>query len=116
MNRSGLALIFLASFAASQTPSPLTRHYTEGEKLTYHMKGSNDAWNYEIQATGIGKKNAAGHFAEEYAWSDFKSDASMTMSPASLNFRQTLSLDPATPPSIPNLSVVQSFLIGPITD
>ena len=116
MNRSALALIFLASFAASQTPSPLTRHYTEGEKLTYHMKGSNDGWNYEIQATGIVKKNAAGHFAEEYAWSDFKSDASMTMSPASLNFRQTLSLDPATPPSIPNLSVVQPFLIGPITD
>src|SRR4029077_11935092 len=34
----------------------------------------------------------------------------------SLDFRQTLSLDPATPPAIPNLSQVQTFLIGPITD
>ena len=115
MNRSALALIFLASIAAAQT-SPLARRYTEGEKLTYHMKGSNDGWNYEVQANGIVKKNAAGHFVEEYAWSDFKSDAPMTLSPASLNFRQTLSLDPAMPPSIPNLSVVQPFLIGPITD
>ena len=115
MSRSVLALVFLASVAAAQT-SPLTRHYTEGEKLTYRMKGSNDGWNYEVQANGIVKKNAAGHFIEEYAWSDFKSDAPMTLSPASLNFRQTLSLDPAAPPSIPDLSKVQPFLIGPITD
>jgi hypothetical protein len=115
MNRSTLALVFLTTLTAAQT-GPLARHYTEGEKLTYHMKASNDGWNYEIQANGVVKKNAAGHFVEEYAWSDFKSDAPMTLSPASLNFRQTLSLDPTTPPSIPNLSVVQPFLIGPITD
>ena len=115
MSRSALALIFLASIGAAQT-GPLARHYTEGEKLNYHMKASNDGWNYEIQANGTVKKNAAGHFVEEYAWSDFKSDAPMTMSPASLSFRQTLSLDPAISPSVPNLSVVQPFLIGPITD
>jgi hypothetical protein len=40
----------------------------------------------------------------------------MSLSPASLSFRQTLSLDPAIQPSIPNLSQVQPFLIGPITD
>ena len=80
------------------------------------MKGDNDGWTYEVQANGIVKKDAAGHLIEEYAWSDFKSNAPMTLSPASLNFRQTLSLDPATPPSIPNLSQVQPFLIGPITD
>jgi hypothetical protein len=115
MSRFALALMFLASVATAQT-SPLMRHYTEGEKLTYHMKASNDGWNYEIQANGIVKKNAAGHFVEEYAWSDFKSEAPMTLSPASLNFRQALSLDPAISPSVPNLSVVQPFLIGPITD
>jgi hypothetical protein len=80
------------------------------------MKGSNDGWNYEVQANGIIKKDAAGHLVEEYGWSDFKSNAPMTLSPASLSFRQTLSLDPATTPSIPNLSLVQPFLIGPITD
>ena len=106
------------SLCLAQEPaaSPLLRRYTEGEKLIYHMKGSNDGWNYEVQANGFVKKDAKGHFVEEYAWSDFKSSAPMTMSPASLTFRQTLSLDPATPPSIPNLSVVQPFLIGPITD
>jgi hypothetical protein len=115
MNQSALALVFLASFAVTQT-GPLARHYTEGEKLTYHMKGDNDGWAYEVQASGIVNKDASGHFVEEYAWSDFKSNAPMSLSPASLNFRQTLSLDPAIQPSIPNLSQVQPFLIGPITD
>jgi len=40
----------------------------------------------------------------------------MTLNPTSLNFRQTLSLNPDAPPSIPDLSVVQPMLIGPITD
>ena len=117
-----LLAFLLAAFQLSvaQTPavvpSPLARHYTEGEKLTYHMKASNDGWTYEVQANWIFKKDAAGHFIEEYAWSDFKSDAPMSLSPASLAFRQTLSLDPAISPSIPNLSQVQPFLIGPITD
>jgi hypothetical protein len=104
------------SIAQEPAASPLLRRYTEGEKLGYHMKASNDGWNYEVQANGVVKKDGKGHFVEEYAWSDFKSDAPMTMSPASWNFRQTISLDPAMPPSIPNLSMVQPFLIGPITD
>jgi hypothetical protein len=122
-----LAVVFaqlsFAQAAAAQnanpptpSPSPLARRYTDGEKLTYHMKGDNDGWTYEVQANGIVKKDPAGHLIEEYAWSDFKSNASMSLSPASLSFRQTLSLDPAVPPSIPNLSQVQPFLIGPITD
>lgn len=101
---------------SASTPSPLARHYTEDEKLTYHMKGNNDGWTYEVQASGIVKKNADGHFVEEYAWSKFNSNAPMSLSPASLNFRQSLSLDPAIQPSIPDLSQVQPFLIGPITD
>jgi hypothetical protein len=102
--------------ATTPTPSPLARHYTAGEKLTYHMKGNNDGWIYEVQANGVVKQDASGHFMEEYGWSDFKSNAPMTLSPASLSFRQTLSLDPAIQPSVPNLSQVQPFLIGPITD
>src|SRR5271166_1811112 len=105
---------------STPTPSPLARHYTEGEKLAYHMKGDNDGWTYEAEASGVVmkdvKKDASGHFIEEYAWSNFKSNAPMTLSPASLSFRQTLSLDPAIQPSIPDLSQVQPFLIGPITD
>jgi hypothetical protein len=118
----GAILSLLATFqlcsaqTTPATPSPLTRHYTEGEKLTYHMKGSNDGWTYELQANGIVKKDGNGHFVEEFGWADFKSSAPMTLSPASLSFRQTLSLDPAVSPSVPDLSVVQPFLIGPITD
>jgi hypothetical protein len=117
MTRIFLAFLFLSAlaFAAAQT-SPLARHYTEGEKLIYHMKASNDGWTYEVQANAIVKKDASGRFVEEYAWTDFKSDAPMPLSPASLSFRQTLSLDPAISPSVPNLSQVQPFLIGPITD
>jgi hypothetical protein len=105
-----------ATTGASPALSPLTRHYTAGEKLTYHMKGNNDGWIYEVQADGIVKQDASGHFIEEYGWSDFKSSAPMSLSAASLSFRQTLSLDPSIQPSIPNLSQVQPFLIGPITD
>ncbi len=124
LQRFGFALLCMlcapqlpAQSASPSTPIPsLTRHYTEGEKLSYHMKGDNDGWIYEVQANAVVKKNADGHFVEEYAWSDFKSNAPMSLSPASLNFRQTLSLDPAIQPSIPDLSQVQPFLIGPITD
>jgi hypothetical protein len=28
----------------------LLRRYREGEKLTYHMKGIDEDWHYEIQA------------------------------------------------------------------
>jgi hypothetical protein len=116
------ALLALASaqnsFAQSAAPvaSSLARRYTEGEKLAYHMKGDNDGWTYEVRANGVVRKDANGHFVEEYGWSDFKSNAPMSLSPQSLSFRQTLSLDPGIQPAIPNLSQVQPFLIGPITD
>jgi hypothetical protein len=112
--------LFAVNFSIAQTSvapnaatgktnqSPLARHYTEGEKLIYHMRGDNDGWTYEIQANGVVKKDASGHLIEEYGWSDLKSNAPMSMSATSLNFRQTLSLDPMTPPGIPNLSEVQT--------
>src|SRR5207237_8430414 len=63
------------SLAQQPAASLLLRRYTEGEKLIYHMKGSNDGWNYEVQANGIVKKDEKGHLVEEYGWSDFKSNA-----------------------------------------
>jgi hypothetical protein len=110
-----LALNFAVAQAPA-TPSLLARHYTAGEKFAYHMKGDNDGWSYEVQANAVAKKNADGHFVEEYAWSNFKSNATMSLSPESLSFRQTLSLDPAIQPGVPDLRKVQPFLIGPITD
>jgi len=95
----------------------LSRRYHEGEKLTYRMKGVNESWRYVIQATGIVKKDVAGKYIEEYAWSNLTSNgAPFNLPPGSLEFRQILSLDPDQRPSIPNLAVVHPMLIGPITD
>jgi len=106
-----------SAHSAVQHSSLLTRHYREGETLTYEMKGSNNGWNYQIRAKGTVKKDDAGVFYEEYAWSDLRSNAPMKLSDASLNFHQTLSLDQTSKYlTVPNLSQVQPSLIGPITD
>jgi hypothetical protein len=71
---------------------------------------------YEIQADGIVRKDAAGRYVEEYAWSKLTSnDAPATLDAAAKDFRQSLSLDPNYPLSVPDLSHVLP-LIGPITD
>jgi hypothetical protein len=95
----------------------LERRYKDGEKLTYHMKGSNERWRYEIQASGVVKKDAEGRPIEEIAWSNLVSDGNGIHLPAaSLEFRQILSLDAGRLPSVPNLATVNPMLIGPITD
>lgn len=113
--------IAISAMVAGQdaTPgsSPLLRHYTEGQKLTYHMKGVNESWHYEIEADGIVKKDLDGTYFEKFAYSHFISDGQpVTLSPASVNFRVQLSLDPNHRPSLPNLSQVDTRLIGPIMD
>src|SRR5258708_40303114 len=109
------------SLLAAQTPpseyNVLLRSYREGEKLTYRMKGINEDWHYEIRADGIVKKDSDGTYFEEYGWSDLISDKQkVVLSPASLGFRQQLTLDPKRNPGFPNLSQVDPKLIGPITD
>ena len=114
-------LITIGAIAAGQDvairSSPLLRHYTDGQKLTYRMRGINENWHYEIQADGIVKKDSEGTYFEEYGWSHFISDGqAVTLSPASLRFRQQLTLDPNQKPGLPNLAQVDPRLIGPITD
>lgn len=95
----------------------LLRRYREGEKLTYHMKGINEDWKYEIQAEGVVKKDSAGTFFEEYRWSNLISEnQKVALSSADTDFRQQLSLDLNRNPGLPNLSQVDPKLIGPITD
>ncbi|MGB8323966.1 MAG: hypothetical protein WCE52_13490 [Candidatus Acidiferrum sp.] len=95
----------------------LLRHYRTGEELVYHMEGTNDSWRYAIQANGIVKKDTDENFFEEYRWSGLRSnDQAIVLSPASLEFRQQLSLDPNRNPAMPNLSQVDARLIGPMTD
>src|ERR1700719_5109344 len=87
-----------AQNAGSKSPRPggiLSRHYDEGEKLAYHMTGSNQEWRYAIDANGTAKKDGSGKFYEEYAWSGMISDsAAYSLPEASQQFRQKLSLEP----------------------
>jgi hypothetical protein len=107
----------LAAQALPNFDSLLLRHYREGEKLNYHMKGINEDWHYEIQADGIVKKDCDGTFFEEYRGSNLISDKQqVVLSPADMDFRQILTLDPRHNPSFPNLSQVDHRLVGPITD
>ncbi len=94
-----------------------TRQYTQGETLRYRMKANNRGWQYQVTARNVVKQDAAGAFYEEIGWSDFGSNASMTLSPESLAFRQKVSLEPSGKYlSVPDLSHVQPALLGPITD
>ena len=107
----------LAGQAIANDPNPLLRRYREGEQLNYHMKGSNERWQYEIEVHGIVEKDSAGNYFEEYRWANLSSaNQSITLPPASLNFRQRLALDPNQNPKAPDLTQVDPRLIGPITD
>jgi hypothetical protein len=112
----------------SQSPAPvpaphavLERHYQEGEKLAYKMIGVNQGHQrtvrYEAHAEGAVKKSPAGAFYEELAWSGLQVNGQpFSLSPASTEFRESLSLTPSFPFVMPDLSKVQPILIGPITD
>jgi len=106
--------------SSSQAPAGrnlLGRQYHEGEKLSYHMKGINEDWGYDVQATGVVKKTSTGIHYEEYQWSNLVfSGKAVSLPQQSVDFRQQLSLDPEFKNTVPNLAVVHPMLIGPITD
>jgi hypothetical protein len=108
------------SISAQQAPTDagtLQRRYAYGTVSHYLMTGNNDGWQYTIRATDTVKRDANGRYYEEIGWSDLTSNAQQTLTPASLAFRQTVSLDdPASYMRMPNLGNVQPLLIGPITD
>lgn len=62
------------------------------------MKGINQDWRYEIDAIGVVKKDSAGHFFEEYSWSNLRDNRPGAILPAAVSsFRQVVSLDSAGP-------------------
>ncbi len=112
--------VLLAFPAATQTSTPEVqwqRHYTPGQVLHYEMTGDNRGWKYTLHATDTTQRDPDGNFYEQVGWSGLTSNAPFTLSPASLAFRQNLSLTGDRKYlAIPDLSQVQPFLIGPITD
>ncbi len=111
-------LVSMAVTAQTPTPSgPLARHYQDGEALSYHMTATNDDWHYTADASGTTKKMANGNYTEEFRWTGMKSNGQpVTLTPPTVQFRQSLSLDPNMMPSGPDLNKVDPKMVGPILD
>jgi len=100
-----------AALAAQDAPPDsnlLLRHYREGERLTYHLKGVNVDWqgHHEIQAEGIVKKDPDGTYFEEYEWSAPSDEA--------VSVRQQISLDPNGRLALPSFSDADLWLSYPM--
>lgn len=64
--------------ATSQpAPPPWVRRYTQGEKIIYHMRGTNrdreGTWVYAFDADAVVTKDADGSFHEDYSWKNLTS-------------------------------------------
>jgi hypothetical protein len=120
MTKLAALLLILGGFGhvfGQQDLDVLSRRYREGEKLRYQMKAVNEGRRYEVQASGVVKRDPDGKYFEEYAWSNLAvNNKAVDLPPASAQFRQVLSLDPEKTPGIPSLAQVHPMLIGPITD
>lgn len=113
------AVLFAPTCITAQTTpaNPVARHYRDGETLHYRMTAVNDAWHYTADTTGVVKKAADGSWIEEFRWTGMSSDGKpVALSPAMLDFRFSLSLDPSHMPSGPNLAGIDSRFVGPVTD
>src|ERR1700687_4709122 len=94
-----LIFLFPAVFPGvvrSQAVAPLTleRRYQDGEAVAYKMQATNEGHvrniRYEAHISGAVKKNAAGVFVEELAWSDIRVNGQpAALTPASEQFRET---------------------------
>ena len=114
--------LLAASAPAFATESPVARHYRDGEVFRYMIEGEHAQdgvvnHSYRAVAGVVVKKSTDGVFREEFQWGKIHNDGDDVDLPAdAANFRQQLSLDPASKLSIPDLSKVGAFLGGPITD
>lgn len=118
---TALAVLLVSTLVSAQMPAPgdgpLTRHYREGETITYHMTATNEEWHYTADASGTTKKTASGSYIEEFRWTGMTSNGQpITLMPAMVQFREPLSLDPNWPPPMPDMSKVDPKMVGPITD
>jgi hypothetical protein len=119
-----LGTILSACHAMQTAPAsagPLTRHYREGERLSYRMTASNRdrarTTVYEATARGVVKRDNEGRFFEEYQWFDIIwNGAAFDLPPETREFRQLLSLSPDYTPSLPDFSRLHPRLIGPTAD
>jgi hypothetical protein len=100
---------------------PLIRSYRLGETVAYKMQATNQGQkntaHYEVIAKGKVLLDNNGDFVEDLNWSNLLLEGRETsLTAASEEFRENLSLAPNYKLSIPNLTKVQPTLIGPIVD
>ena len=99
------------------TDGLLVRRYQEGENLGYLMTARTNDSAHEVRLTATVSRDAAGRIVEEYAWSDLVIDGiPRQLTPASREFRQTVTLNGDAPFAFPDLSRLRPGLIGPVTD
>ena len=112
----------LVGQTASQGPTViLKRDYRDDEEIAYRMKALNEEHvrtiRYEAQASARLRREPSGSFIEEFAWNNLVANGqSVTLTSASQQFREELSLSSGYALSVPDLSKVQPILIGPVTD
>jgi hypothetical protein len=99
----------------------LGRRYTEGERLAYHITGTNQDRNssttYDARAIGVVERDSGGVLVERYAWFPAAvNDARPAPSLTEPRFRQTVSLALDHVLKVPDLRAVVPSLIGPVTD
>ncbi len=113
-----LAAMILCLLGQQVENAPLAdRRYDDGERLSYRMVGNNQNWSYDVQATGVVQKDDQGIFVESFAWSNLLSEGvPFPLGPKSLEFRQTLSLDPKKVPAMPDFTAIHPILVQPVRD
>ena len=62
----------------SVNPPPWARRYQDGERIIYHVKGSNRSrakktWIYEFEADGVVRRDSDGNFHEMFGWTNLVS-------------------------------------------
>ena len=117
---AAFAILFSSTILTAQTPAasgPLTRHYHEGETLKYHMTATNDDLRYTADVSCETKQTAGGNYQEECRWTGLtRNGQPVTLTPATAQFREFVSLDPGCTPSGPDPTKADPRLIGPILD
>jgi len=115
-----MLLVAVPASAAAQN-SLFIRRYEVGQQIGYRMTGVNSSpqkkISYSADAIGAVGLDKAGRPNEQLGWSHLVANGKpVLLSPGSVAFRQTLSLTPGYWAPFPDLSRLDSSLVGPITD
>jgi hypothetical protein len=88
-----LTVTLVAAQIPTPSPTPLTRHYRDGEILTYRMTATNEEWHYTAETSSMTKKTTGGSYVEEFRWINMTSNGqAITLQPATARFGNSFHL------------------------